>query len=390
VLEIVNSPQFSRNNQKMYAIGGGTDVPTGTAQNIYGLFADQGGANMHWTFISNAGENITSLASASGNKIIVATDQGHILACDSSSGQITPMALSATVKTLRGSVSSLRVFDDSLMYAIHSAGWILRYNASVWDILPGLPWQQYTTLEADWTATPKVLYAATSTSVFSTDNNGQSWTNNSQGLPAAPQCTDLRIAVVPGGSKYLYLATYGRSLWRAPIPTHRRHTPPVRHRLPREFAQVVRILFGVLGDGGGATTGGPVPPWGPEQDLFAGLLAAALAQTLPGNVGKAHKAEALQFVALHAHELAQGEGTAKRKLSSAKKGVPGPAAKAADFGRILEIAAHFQQKAHPEHELVAGLLAAALARKHPGAEGKKALGEALGFIARRAQEMIGI
>jgi hypothetical protein len=42
VLEIVNSPQYTQKDQLMFAVGGGRDT-----KNVYGLFADKGGANMH-------------------------------------------------------------------------------------------------------------------------------------------------------------------------------------------------------------------------------------------------------------------------------------------------------------------------------------------------------
>jgi hypothetical protein len=61
-----------------------------------------------------------------------------------------------------------------------------------------------------------------------------------------PHCSDLRIGADGKGGKDLYLATYGRSVWRAPILT-----APLKDDGIRVPQLVADVLFGVLGDGGG-------------------------------------------------------------------------------------------------------------------------------------------
>jgi hypothetical protein len=380
VLEIVNAPQFARNNQLLFALGGGRDTATGTNQNLYGLFADSNGNNMHWSLIAPVKQNITSLASGNGNQVIIGTDQGHILACATATGTITPMPMTQNVKGLSGSIDRLLVQNDSLIFALDSAGFVLKYDGSAWDILPGLPQQQYAAIETDWTVDPKVLYLATDRTVMSSADNGQTWTIETQGLPAHPHCADLRFVIQPDQNKYLYLGTYGRSLWRAQIAVPGPIVP-----VPPFIEQVVRILFGVIQDGGGWTTGGPVPPWGPENILLSGLAAASLAETVSGAQANTHLVESMQFLALGAQTLRAGQQTGgPREFLDDQPDSGGHVS----FEQIVDLIEQFREDAQADHQLAAGILAASLARRHGGDEGNEGLDQALRFITQRAKQRI--
>ncbi len=160
----------------------------------------------------------------------------------------------------------------------------------------------------------------------------------------------------------------------------------------------MRILYGVIQDGGGWTTGGPVPPWGPDQDLLVGLLAATLAETLPGAVGSVRAEGALRFVSLRVGEMLQNQGQRAGEaggvgLRGFLRGMWGPwgmrarGTERAAFKRMVRIIAQSQRAAGPAQELVGGLLAASLARRQGGSKGGKHLGEALQFVGERAQEV---
>ena len=380
VLEIVNAPEFARNNQLMFALGGGRDTATGTNQNFYGLFADPSGDNMHWSLIALVNENITSIASGNGNQVIIGTDQGHILACTTAMGTITPMPMTQNVNGVRGSINRLLVQNDTLMFALHSAGFVLKYDGAAWDILPGVLKQQYVAIETDWTVDPKVLYLVTDRTVMSSADNGQTWTTETQGLPAHPHCADLRFVIQPDKNKYLYLGTYGRALWRAQIAV-----PTPVGTIPPFVEHVVRILFGVIQDGGGWTTGGPVPPWGPENILLTGLAAASLAETVSGSLANTHLVESMQFLARGAQMLRAGQRTGGPGLFfDDESGSEG----AVSFEQIVDLIGQFQEHARPDHQLAAGILAASLARRHGGESGNEGLDQALRFIAQRAKERI--
>jgi hypothetical protein len=66
-------------------------------------------------------------------------------------------------------------------------------------------------------------------------------------------------------------------------------------RRPSTVAELVKILFGVIGDGGGLTSGGPVPP---RQEMEVCLLVAEVAKNyVKGAQGKRIEAEAMRLMA---------------------------------------------------------------------------------------------
>ncbi len=62
---------------------------------------------------------------------------------------------------------------------------------------------------------PNMLIAATDSGVFVTTDGGTVWARLGTGLPSTP-CLHLRANA---GTGYLYVATYGRGIWRMPLPT---------------------------------------------------------------------------------------------------------------------------------------------------------------------------
>lgn len=62
---------------------------------------------------------------------------------------------------------------------------------------------------------PNMLIAATDTGVFVTTDGGSNWAKLGTGLPSTP-CLHLRANPATG---YLYVGTYGRGIWRMPLPT---------------------------------------------------------------------------------------------------------------------------------------------------------------------------
>jgi hypothetical protein len=62
-----------------------------------------------------------------------------------------------------------------------------------------------------------VLFVSAYTDVWSSIDLGDTWTNVSgisSDLPLWPRCMDLSLVVEDSGAKYLYLATYGHSVYR--------------------------------------------------------------------------------------------------------------------------------------------------------------------------------
>jgi hypothetical protein len=68
------------------------------------------------------------------------------------------------------------------------------------------------------------------------------------------------------------------------------------------IGSIVRILIGVIQDGGGLTTGGPEPGWGIEGILI-GIAAASLAETLSAPLGEARREQVKLALLQHIQEM---------------------------------------------------------------------------------------
>lgn len=62
-----------------------------------------------------------------------------------------------------------------------------------------------------------LVVVATDRDVFFSDDLGKCWSDASAGLPRTPHCADVRFVTMPDGRSWLYLATYGRSVWRSSL-----------------------------------------------------------------------------------------------------------------------------------------------------------------------------
>jgi hypothetical protein len=215
----VRSPAFSNGaGQKMFAVGGtGTDV--------YGLFADDNGDNLHWERLGGigGGQRISAVSPTfNGQTIFVGTDAGNLLQFDAPYGQ-SAVQLGINVPAgASGSrqISGLAAFFAGVAFAtvnFGSTGYVMSLKDFVWssvgDSVPH-------TLPFKTIAAPDLrsIFVATDTAVFDTHDTGRTWNDASEGLPSVITANDLQVASEPGGSTFLYLASFGRSLWRTQLP----------------------------------------------------------------------------------------------------------------------------------------------------------------------------
>jgi hypothetical protein len=218
ILEAISSPVFQLDNQIMLAIGAGL-------HDVYGLFANPDGSHMHWrhlTFV-NGSDNITSIGSADGNTVFIGTSSAFIYSCNTRDGTTTSMVVPQALK-FNGSIYKLLIRGPNMIFAIHSLGKILHYDDNQWKIFPGPPDEVLKKLELpsimslDIDPTTNKLFAATRDQVYSTIDNGATWKRASWGLPANSQCNELHF-IESDGKRFLYLSTWGRSIWRAGLST---------------------------------------------------------------------------------------------------------------------------------------------------------------------------
>jgi hypothetical protein len=233
VCAIVNTPvKRNATGQLMWAVAAGGS--TGTS--VYGIFANNQGPGMHYELLGQVPVGlglgaITALGSADGTRVFVGKAGGLIYVINTDQQTVQQLTVVPLKDSSEGddgaSIDGIIVQSDNLAFAILSnsqyAGgqnFILRWNGASWIVVgagKGLPGDQFVALDADSRTNARRLFAATDKQMFGSYDNGDTWQVQSSGLPAESRCTDLRFAIEPTGARYLYLATYGRSTWRARI-----------------------------------------------------------------------------------------------------------------------------------------------------------------------------
>jgi hypothetical protein len=192
---------------------------------VFGLFR---GSYLFWRFLGRTGttKEITGIGAYSGDKIFIGTYGAWLLAFDPSNGMHKALRIKANITGTRRQKSEIHqivIPDENIGFATLNTpatgeGLILATtDFSTWTELGSFPkgLGMVYGLEADWQRSPKQLYAATDDGVYVSVTAGQTWKKESNGLPAVPHSSGLRRVRGP----WLYLATFGRSTWRASLRT---------------------------------------------------------------------------------------------------------------------------------------------------------------------------
>lgn len=86
-----------------------------------------------------------------------------------------------------------------------------------WTKASGLPNVALSSLAAD---SPQQVFVGSDTTIYKMENNRSRWEDISTGLPKAVHPTTMQVVTGADSRKYLYLATYGWSVWRLPLSTN--------------------------------------------------------------------------------------------------------------------------------------------------------------------------
>jgi hypothetical protein len=307
LLEAVRSPSWTRNGMKMYAVAaeGIPGVDNGFNGRIFGFFANDDGSGATFSFLKDIGTGtmISSMGSFDGTRILIGTANGQLLTFDPGSGAVTDVT-----PTGYGSKQFKRidVTAANRAFALHENGRLLHFDGTTWTNTSG--WGLVTFVAEPRTGSRRV-FAANDAKVYVSGDDGANWANASQGLPARPHCSDLRIGANAFGGHDLYLATYGRSVFVANIDYLQ--APPIRPRLPEE---VSKIIGAIPRDGPGVVfifVNGqlvPLPPRGPLMDIVSALAIADVAEGMSPELRQRMRHAAFGAI----NEIAQ------RELSSGK------------------------------------------------------------------------
>jgi hypothetical protein len=197
---------------------------------IHGLFADDAG-NVAWqpslaSLPADAAGKATAITSLHGDRLWAGTNDGRIFVILSATGEIvefeTPHAATP------GSVDRILVLPDESAYAAYNTGGgqglLLQQHGFAWDPLGanqyvaagnGLPGGLIYALTADTATNPPTLFLAADNLVYISRDKADTWELAGWGLPRQAQCVDLHVASHSNGRRYLYLTTFGHSVWRA-------------------------------------------------------------------------------------------------------------------------------------------------------------------------------
>jgi hypothetical protein len=207
--------------QTMFGAGGmGTQV--------YGLFANDDGSDLHWEPLGQigGGQNVSVISSDyNGRSLFVGTDQGNIYRLDAPYTQ-TALQLSINAPsevTGNGAITGLAGFFSTLAYATvnyggsDGNGYVMFWNGQSWNSVGSnlphdLPFFSIAARDIN------NVFVGSEVGVYDTHDGGNTWNQASNGLPNIVNVGELRIVTEPSGTTYLYLATFGRSLWRTPLP----------------------------------------------------------------------------------------------------------------------------------------------------------------------------
>jgi hypothetical protein len=200
-------------------------VVMGHGTNVYGMFADAEGGDVHWEWIGILGgsENVSAVSSFDGTMVYVGTDQGNIYQLTQPYALGTELQLTMNLPTFvtTGPINTLKAFGGERAFAGTGLGdghgYVLTFGGVAWDFVGGgLPSDlPFVGLDGP---DPRTILAMNIKQVFVTHDLGASWSTASDGLPTAVQGDELHYVTQRNGTKYVYLSTYGWSIWRTQLP----------------------------------------------------------------------------------------------------------------------------------------------------------------------------
>jgi hypothetical protein len=247
----IPSPAFrSQDHLLMHAISAAVQKKDGgntkAGDNLLlGLFEDaEDSTHFHWEIIGVMPSLIKAAATADGNSVFVSTEEGKISLLSPQkflAGQnnfYSGLPLPTQLQAVKGSVIQFEITKGPVFALFEESkhakkGRILVHDGNGWKEISTPVAEPIYSIAADWDIKPTPLTPEDKRLFFSTDNavyqGVQStgpqlpgfqtsfiWQKGSDGLPARPHCTHLRLGW-DETKLFLYLSTYGRSVHRAQL-----------------------------------------------------------------------------------------------------------------------------------------------------------------------------
>jgi hypothetical protein len=199
----------------------------GVSDRVFGLFPDhRSSPSRHWELLGtvniDAADFINAVASYDGQAILIGTNTGRIFHFRPGSfpAEMHPSP-AATVMHLLVNAANAPVLDAYAICfdnarntgkIIHLADGSVDANQGRWETLGRPNGDPLWDLAVDWSLPRPTLFVTNNIGVFASLDQGLTWFAASDGLPAEPQCEDLRVF-----EGKLFLGTWGRSAWVADL-----------------------------------------------------------------------------------------------------------------------------------------------------------------------------
>jgi len=219
-LSIIWHPHWPDSRNAMLAV-------CGIGSSAYGFrFPTTSGYAGEWVRIVDvplaSGDFITAVGSRDGEGVWVGTNTGRIFAAHPDLDPSQSSAIELFLKPGTPAIGDVKLFLEvrtgSLAFAaVDKAILSFDTNGLQWAPLAGgLPSNEPQRGLA-YDAKNHHIYAAFDRTVYRSVDEGLSWGVVDSGLPRMAHCSDIAFTALPGGDAFVYLATWGRSVYRLQV-----------------------------------------------------------------------------------------------------------------------------------------------------------------------------
>jgi len=243
----IRNPLFiNAKGERMLAVAGQFNQVYGLYWSSRGKGTSTGG--LYWSLLATLPltmdsqgqllDGVSATGSFDGNQVFAGTATGRIFRLQSPGWTATDMTSQGTFSQLNG----FAFHSPSLAFAIAADRKFLRMTAGVWNDVPGPTFSaadgavnvEFEGIETDAGGKPPNVYVCSLQRVFASSDDGATWNDISAGLPVTPVCRDIRFVLDKSGARFLYLATYGRSVWQLLLDGQ----PGIRDRVYIEYLKI--------------------------------------------------------------------------------------------------------------------------------------------------------
>jgi hypothetical protein len=159
---------------------------------------------------------VTALGSFDGNLIVAGLSNGKLLRLDQPN--FNPVEIPFAPNT--DSIVAVQVATPDLVFAATDNAVIKVKGNTVTRSSTGMMGPvSLLSLAVDRDAIPVQPYVASDLNLWTSGDEGETWFEFTQGLPRAPHCKEIRVVKDVSGVRFLYLATFGWSIFRTPLNT---------------------------------------------------------------------------------------------------------------------------------------------------------------------------